>query len=164
MQDIYSTINSVPLGNPGQLAYVAGNSFMDALAGHRLSSGLSATSLQLGAWESKLTENPNFNKGITYSMGNEEGIPLIIKAMTLPVPVQVIAKLDTQQLSSVPAYRLDPYFAKLVIPNLLNESSPPKPKNGKLGREEVVTVVDMILRNILEVDLSERLGNPFFYP
>lgn len=79
----------------------------------------------------------------------------------LPVPVQVIAKFDTQSLSSVPAYGKDPYFGKLTTPSVSDGLSCLKPKNRKFEREEVAAGVNMILRNILELDPSERLGPPF---
>ena len=41
----------VIVGNPGQIAYVSANSFMDLLATHRHNTGLPAASLQPGAWE-----------------------------------------------------------------------------------------------------------------
>ena len=80
---------------------------MDSLATYRHNSSLPAASLQLGAWESKLTDNIDMTKSFAFLMKHDEGIALIMKAMMVPIPLQVIARMDSEKLSETPAYAKD---------------------------------------------------------
>ena len=101
---------SVSLGNQGQVAYVGGNSYMEVLATYRRGKGLPATAIQLGPWESRLTQKLDAPDALVPIMSNERGIPLILKAMFNPDPVQVVANLDIQKFTVTPAYSQDPLF------------------------------------------------------
>jgi len=81
---------SVPLGNQGQIAYVAGNACMETLASYRRGLGPPATCLQLGAWESKLVQNLELSTGLVRPVQHENGIPLLLKAMMTPIAVQIL--------------------------------------------------------------------------
>ena len=152
---------SVIVGNPGQIAYVSANSFMDSLATYRHNCGLPAASLQLGAWESKLTDNIDMTKSFAFLMKHDEGIPLIMKAMTVPIPLQIVARMDSEKLSATPAYAKDPFFASL-LPSSNAVSSDTK---QKLSATEVNKIIVDILRVALELQPNERLGtlNPSGY-
>jgi KR domain len=63
---------SAPLGNQGQITYVAGNAYMETLALYLRSLGLPA-----GAWESKLVE---ILDGFVRPIKHENDIPLLSKA------------------------------------------------------------------------------------
>ena len=145
---------SVIVGNPGQIAYVSANSFMDSLATYRHNIGLPAASLQLGAWESKLTDNIDMTKSFAFLMKHDEGIPLIMKAMMVPIPLQIIARMDSEKLSATPAYAKDPFFASL-LPLSKTASSDIK---QKLSAVEVNKIIVDILRVALELQPNERLG------
>ncbi|KAJ7634663.1 hypothetical protein FB45DRAFT_909481 [Roridomyces roridus] len=109
---------SVPLGNPGQVAYVAANSFLDSLAAFRQSRGLPGVSLQLGPWESELMDNlatqaSNDGAVPVMTMAHKDGLPLIIRSLASPVPVQLIASVNPQALSRIPAFATDSLFSVL---------------------------------------------------
>ncbi|TFK38562.1 hypothetical protein BDQ12DRAFT_683838 [Crucibulum laeve] len=142
---------SVPLGNPGQVAYVAGNAFMDSLAAYRHGRGLPTTSLQLGAWESKLIENLDLSNGLVFPMRHKEGIPLILEAMSVPVPVQLIAHWDTDKLSSIPVFAQDPFFAGVLSLSKTNGST------KKIMKTDVIQTIEKILRTVLELHPTEQL-------
>src|SRR6266567_2490329 len=117
--------HSVSLGNQGQVAYVAGNSYMEVLATYRRGKRLPATAIQLGPWESQLTQKLGAPNALVPIMGNETGIPLILKAMFNPNPVQVIANLDVQKFTVTPAYSQDPLFQDIVHPSTAKPSARP---------------------------------------
>ena len=146
---------SVIVGNPGQIAYVSANSFMDSLATYRHNIGLPAASLQLGAWESKLTDNIDMTKSFAFLMKHDEGIPLIMKAMMVPIPLQIIARMDSEKLSATPAYAKDPFFASLLPSSKTAASSDIK---QKLSAVEANKIIVDILRVALELQPNERLG------
>lgn len=152
---------SVIVGNPGQIAYVSANSFMDSLATYRHNIGLPAASLQLGAWESKLTDNIDMTKSFAFLMKHDEGIPLIMKAMMVPIPLQIIARMDSEKLSATPAYAKDPFFASLLP---LSKTAASSDIKQKLSAVEANKIIVDILRVALELQPNERLGallNPF---
>ena len=151
---------SVIVGNPGQVAYVAANSFMDSLATYRHNCGLPATSLQLGAWESKLISNIDMNNSFAHLMKNEEGLPLIMKAMMLPTPVQIIARMDKKKLAATPACAKDPFFAPLLESLQVQPTAPGKAAEvkSKTSADDAKKAIVNILRVALELQSGETLG------
>ncbi|KAF8900861.1 hypothetical protein CPB84DRAFT_1778561 [Gymnopilus junonius] len=150
---------NVIVGNPGQIAYVAANSFMDSLAAYRHNCGLPGTSLQLGAWESKLIANIDMNNSFAHLMKNEEGLPLIMKAMMLPVPVQIIARMDTIKLAATPACAKDPFFAPLLKDSTAVKAGSTKVAEvkPKVSKEDTRKAIIDILRVALELQAGEQL-------
>ncbi|KAF6747509.1 hypothetical protein DFP72DRAFT_604329 [Ephemerocybe angulata] len=135
------------------------------LASLRHSLGLPGTSLQLGAWESRLTENLNMKKSFALMMSQKEGVPLILQAMSTSHPVQVIAEFDVPKLQSVPAYANDPFFAA-ILPKSFDVRPAPTPASAPsalssskvetVKKDARTTVVD-ILRSVMELRPSESL-------
>ncbi|KAF9557920.1 ketoacyl-synt-domain-containing protein [Agrocybe pediades] len=140
---------SVSLGNPGQVAYVAGNSYMEVLASYRKQQNLPGTALQLGPWESKLTEKHTVNHSIMNIMENRRGIPLILQAMRRNEVVQIICSFNDRELQAVPAYGQDPLFK-----NILSNQTSFKPRRTS---SEVTHIVTSTLRDILELSSTEKL-------
>ncbi|PPQ97453.1 hypothetical protein CVT26_002801 [Gymnopilus dilepis] len=144
---------SVSLGNPGQAAYAAANHYMEVLASYRRGKNLPATALQLGPWESKLTQNLDTQDSLIPLMDNKRGIPLIISAMSKPDSVQMIANLDARKLAAHPVYSRDPLFHSIVFPE---QDKLAKTQQAR-SDEEISTLVANILRKVLELRPSEKL-------
>ncbi|KAJ7482780.1 hypothetical protein FB451DRAFT_1236033 [Mycena latifolia] len=84
------------------------------------------------------------------TMSCEDGLPLIMRALAAPEPVQVIAALDTAVLSQIPVLATDSLFAALVAaPTSYPYNSPTS--NG------IAQAVIAILRSVLELTDREPL-------
>ncbi|MGW3539763.1 SDR family NAD(P)-dependent oxidoreductase [Nocardia niigatensis] len=108
------------LGSPGQGNYAAGNAFLDALAHHRRSLGLPATSINWGAWaeigqaaqdgrDSRLG-----NRGIG-SMTPAQGLEAL-EAVIMADPVQVaVLNLDVARWAQLyPSAATSPFYSRLM--------------------------------------------------
>jgi len=132
---------------------------METLAGYRRARNLPAVCLQLGAWESRAVQNLDTESGLARVMLNEDGIPLILKAMSMPVPVQLIVEFNVKKMAAIPAYAGDPLFGE-VLP-LAEAEELRKEKMSLRKTEEVGKQVISILRDILELRADDTLGTPF---
>lgn len=145
--------NSVLSGNPGQVAYISANAFMDSLASYRHNCGLPGTSLQLGAIEADGFNDDSIDDGISKSMVHTEAIPLLVKAISVPIALQVIACLDVYKISATPILAQDPIFSSL----LSGKDAQPNRK-VKMSSEEAKKVVVDMLRLAMELQTNEKLG------
>ncbi|PPQ99823.1 hypothetical protein CVT24_009617 [Panaeolus cyanescens] len=148
---LFSSTNVI-VGNPGQVAYVSANSFMDSLATYRHNCGLPGASLQLGAWESRLITNIDMSKSFAHLMKHDEGLPLIIQSMMTPIPLRLIARMDIEKLVSTPAYAKDPFFAHLVADRIAAGEA-----KAKMSSEDATKVIISTLRTALELQPNEKL-------
>ncbi|MFE2544023.1 SDR family NAD(P)-dependent oxidoreductase [Actinacidiphila glaucinigra] len=88
-------------GNAGQANYAAANSFLDALAAHRRSQGLTATSLAWGLWDGGMAgEVSRSGRGAVNALTEQEGLALFDTAAASPTAVLVPLKLDLAALRS----------------------------------------------------------------
>jgi len=138
---------SVVTGNPGHMADVSANAFLDSLATYRHNCGLPGISLQLGDWESDTDDS------ISKRMNHSRGIPLLVKAMTVPIASQVITQLDFENISATPFLARDPFFASVLASK--DSMSNKKPK---LSTEQANQLIVNMLRVAMELQASEKLG------
>jgi acyl carrier protein len=97
---------SATFGSPGQGNYAAGNAFMDALAQHRQSEGLAATSLAWGLWADASgltghldqTDLGRLNRSGLASMTTAEALSLFDAALRRPDALLVPTCLDLNEL------------------------------------------------------------------
>ncbi|MBA0052621.1 SDR family NAD(P)-dependent oxidoreductase [Streptomyces sp. AJS327] len=90
------------LGAPGQAAYAAANSFLDALAAHRRAAGLPGLSLAWGLWAERSAMTGDLDTAATgrvarggmLPLGTEEALTLFDAARGRPEPVLYPMRLD----------------------------------------------------------------------
>ncbi|MFE4977969.1 SDR family NAD(P)-dependent oxidoreductase, partial [Kitasatospora sp. NPDC056651] len=120
---LYSSIAGT-IGNPGQANYAAANTYLDALAHHRHTQGLPATSLAWGLWEE--------TSGLTRSLGAAErarigrsgilpiasavGLKLFDAALARDTALSVPAALDLAALRSRAATGELPALYRELVP------------------------------------------------
>jgi len=139
----------VVTGNPGQMVDVSANAFLDSLATYRHNCGLPGISLQLGDWESGADNTDDISKHMDHS----RGIPLIVKAMTVPIASQVIAQLNFNKISATPFLAQDPFFASVLASKDATSN-----KKLKLSTEQANQLIVNMLRVAMELQASEKLG------
>ncbi|ONH22718.1 KR domain-containing protein, partial [Pseudofrankia asymbiotica] len=110
------------IGNPGQATYAAANTYLDALAHHRHTQGLPATSLAWGLWQETSTLTARLDPaqhgrlrrtGIT-PMPTGTALALLDGALASRRPALVPAMLDLGPLRAQPD--LPPLWHRLVPP------------------------------------------------
>nr|WP_280383991.1 type I polyketide synthase [Nocardia wallacei] len=102
------------LGAPGQGAYAAANTFLDALAHHRRCRGLPATALAWGLWERATgmtghldgADRNRLTRGAIAAMSSEYALAQLDSAMASDRPLLVPARFDSAavaELDEIPA-------------------------------------------------------------
>jgi len=150
---------SVPFGRVGQVSYVAGNAFMDALAAYRrrIVPSCRSISLQLGAWESRLTKNMTFDQSSVLPISHSEGIRLLFDAIDDPracaPPIVAIAKLNVDILRKSSGFSSDPYFNEFI-----SEAHEERRSKAKVMSEEDLTMtIQAIFKDVLGDETSENI-------
>ncbi|WP_345667384.1 SDR family NAD(P)-dependent oxidoreductase, partial [Streptomyces similanensis] len=86
------------LGSPGQANYAAANAYLDALAHHRTSAGLPATSLAWGPWAAGMAADVSSRTGVR-PLREADGLELFDAALTTAGPVIVPILLDARAVA-----------------------------------------------------------------
>ncbi len=94
------------LGNPGQANYAAANTFLDALAHHRRTTGLPAHSLAWGLWATKTgmttnTDRTRIERGGFAQMAADEALALLDLSLCADIPAVLTAHLDNRALRTM---------------------------------------------------------------
>ncbi|MGW3233586.1 SDR family NAD(P)-dependent oxidoreductase, partial [Kitasatospora sp. NPDC001095] len=119
---LYSSVSGLT-GTPGQANYAAANAFLDALAHHRHTLGLPATSLAWGLWAQASTMTEGLGEADLARMArdgvlpleNEQGLALFDEALAGRQPLAVGLGLDLSALRRRAAAGASrPLFAELV--------------------------------------------------
>jgi len=98
---LFSSVAGV-LGTTGQANYAAGNAFLDALAGHRVAHGLTATSIAWGPWSDVGLAAARDDRGARLaaqglgSLPPDEGIGVLAALMHDVPTTRTVARLDVE--------------------------------------------------------------------
>ncbi|MEV4492452.1 type I polyketide synthase [Micromonospora coxensis] len=118
---VFSSVAGV-LGSPGQGAYAAGNTFLDALASYRRQVGLPAVSMAWGMWDtdgmaasiSEADRARSARAGIT-AMDAETGLALFDAALAAGLPVAVPATIDLPALRAAASGGVVPPMLRTLV-------------------------------------------------
>ncbi|HEX6360693.1 type I polyketide synthase [Actinophytocola sp.] len=162
---LYSSAAGV-LGRPGQSNYAAANGFLDALARHRVASGLPAQALAWGPWSTVDDEGMagrvarHHLEGGIKPVTEQEGVALLDAALRTPEPVLVPIPLDLKNLDG------PPILADLLPkrPNQTEPSAPPAADRPGAWRDRLATVPtherEAVLTELIRAELALVLGFP----
>ena len=112
---LFSSIASL-IGSPGQSNYAIANAFLDAIAKYRHHLGLSATSINWGAWDNEgMAREKDFNRSGIDLIKPQQGLSALETLLTTDTPQTGVMSVDWDKLGkSYPYIRQSNYFAELV--------------------------------------------------
>ncbi|SNT60752.1 Acyl transferase domain-containing protein, partial [Actinacidiphila glaucinigra] len=147
-------------GGAGQANYAAANVFLDALAAHRRSQGLAATSLAWGLWDGGMAgEVARSGRGGVDALTEEEGLALFDTANATQAPVLVPMKLDLAALrAQAGSGMLPPLLSGLVRVPTRRAAKAGSAAAGKLARQLAALPQDERAEAVLDVVRGEVAG------
>ncbi|MFF7213691.1 type I polyketide synthase [Streptomyces sp. NPDC008238] len=146
-------------GGAGQANYAAANVFLDALAAHRRSQGLAATSLAWGLWDGGMAgeleagEVSRLGRGGVNALTEDEGLALFDNAAASPTAAFVPMKLDLAALRAQVAGggMLPPLLGGLVRMPARRAARSGSASAGKLARQLAALPVAEREASVLEL-------------
>ncbi|MFE3696175.1 beta-ketoacyl reductase, partial [Streptomyces sp. NPDC059129] len=179
---LFSSVAGI-IGNPGQANYAAANTALDALAQHRHTLGLPATSLAWGLWNTttgmgahlNTTQQQRITKtGIT-PLNTTEALHLFDTALTSKVPLVVPVHVDTAALRRLDGERV-PTLLRGLLPSDTSvqgrtahtRAPATDPGSGapwvrKLGESAAPDRLRLAL-DLVRATVAEVLGHPAHHP
>lgn len=143
---LFSSVAGI-VGSPGQAAYAAANTFLDALAQHRRHRGLPAAALAWGLWEQSggltgaltATDRSRLARGGVAPLSAAEGLALFDTALRTGRPLVIPARLEPAGRAAVGPVRRRPAASTAAGPagDLAARLSATRPEE----REAVVLAV-----------------------
>ncbi|GAA2736552.1 hypothetical protein GCM10010439_63890 [Actinocorallia aurantiaca] len=166
---LFSSASGI-LGGPGQANYAAANGFLDALAVHRRSLGLPATSLAWGLWAEETGMGGRLSAADLRRMARNgmgalsgtEALGLLDRALATDRPLLVPARLELEALRAAAASRPVPHLLRgLVRPALRRAATGPVQEDGLVRRLSGLADGDRraALLDLVRARLADILGH-----
>ena len=114
----FSSITSL-LGNPGQANYAAANAFLDAFAHHQRSQGVTALSVNWGAWAetgmaARMGETAHQQRSGIGTLTQQQGLSALAYLWTQPVTQIGVTPIEWAKFYAQGATR-NPFYAELAV-------------------------------------------------
>ncbi|MEU1689918.1 SDR family NAD(P)-dependent oxidoreductase [Micromonospora sp. NPDC005707] len=146
------------LGSPGQANYAAANTYLDALAHHRHTAGLPATSLAWGLWA--------HTSDITATLDTTDQTR-ITRAGILPLPThEALRLLDTALHTGHPTLipaKLTPTALRLLNPEVARRTAADAPAGGRGLADRLATLThaeqERLLLHLVRDEIAAVLGH-----
>ncbi|MHB1538663.1 MAG: SDR family NAD(P)-dependent oxidoreductase [Solirubrobacteraceae bacterium] len=159
---LFSSVAGV-FGTPGQGAYAAGNAFLDALAVHRRTLGLPATSIAWGGWQQRSALTATLSEADLMRMeraglrafSNEQGLAAFEAALHAADPAITAVRLDLGTLRSLARHDALPALMRRLVRARRPGAAAGGPLLGRLagttGRRRRQTLLDFLSGEVATV-------------
>ncbi|WP_205876684.1 type I polyketide synthase [Mycobacterium camsae] len=161
------------LGTPGQANYAAANAYLDALAAHRRSNGLAATSLQWGLWEQlssvtahlRTADRARMLQAGLAPMTNTQATEFFDSALVAERPSVIATALERTSLGDPDLTAgLPPLFSELITRPIRRIVTPPRMSGTNLLSSRLVGLDApdqlQIVRELVALNIADILGIP----
>jgi polyketide synthase 12 len=162
---LFSSVAGV-LGNPGQANYAAANSFLDALASHRLANDLPATSIAWGFWEREsgmtaaLTDadKARLRRRGMEALSDERGLAMFDAAVLFDRAPALAAPIDAAGLKALAAARVLPPILSDLVAKRSGRRRPTVSLASKLASVPAAQH-EILVRDLVRAETAAVLGH-----